>query len=217
VVLAQWTSTSTPGITGLSDGEGGNSYAKDVEITRGTQFSSTIFSTKVAVASGLFEISVDPAAGSGNYGEWGVIEVSGLDATTWLDRTGTNNSATGDANVTASAANTTASGIAIGCATISNDDTDLNIGDTPPTGYTNVWINEDANATIGFSGVRKIYSGSETSSAAWTHDNTSQTGWTAVIATYKDAAGGGQVVVDHNAAVSLRPFPFHPSGPRGRM
>ena len=188
VVIANWTSTSTPGIAGVTDSEGGNSYHEDVEVTRATQFSSTIYSSKVAIASGTFSITVDPSASSGNYIEWGVIEVSGLDATTWLDRIGTNNSAAGDATVTSSGANSTAEGIAVACATISNDDIDINIGDTPPTGFTNLWVNENGNATIGFSGVRKIYSGIETSAASWSHDNTSQTGWTAVIATYKAAA-----------------------------
>jgi hypothetical protein len=44
---------------------------------------------------------------------------------------------------------------------------------------------------MGFASVYKVYSSSETSSATFTHDNTSQSGWAAAIVTYKDAGGGG--------------------------
>lgn len=147
-----------------------------------------VFST--VVGSVPTTITITPGSGGPNWIAWAVIEVSGTAA---LDRAGTSTSTStsSDASVTASAANTTTTGIAVAVAAVPNDDTDVNLGDTPPSGYTNIRVQEDSNAVVGFSMVRKIYSGSETSSAAWTHDNTSQTGWAAAIATYKDSGGGG--------------------------
>lgn len=149
---------------------------------------ANIFSCKVTTSSGTFTITVNPSNASNNFAAWTAIEVSGLDATTHLDRTGAGTNTTGDALATASAVNTTNDGIAVAVAAVNNADTDINIDDTPPSGYTNVQFYNDSSAIVGFSMVYKIYSASETSSAQFTHDNTSQTGWAAVIATYKEAA-----------------------------
>lgn len=111
--------------------------------------------------------------------------------TPWADKNGTSESTTGDANVTASAANTNANALVVGVATVLNVDTDINISDTPPTGTTQITFVENASATIGHSFVYKIVTASETSALQWTHDNTSQSGWNAVIQTYRDDAGGG--------------------------
>ena len=168
-----------------------NSYQEDHNYFGSFGGSAGMYSTKVVTSAGTFTITLDPFNASNNYIAWTAVEFSGLDAATHLDQVGENNNAAGDANVTASGANTTSDGVAIGVAFVNNVDTDINIGDTPPSGYTNIQVNEDSQNIIGFSMVYKIYSAPETSSAAWTHDNVSQTGWRAVIATYKAAAGGG--------------------------
>lgn len=179
-----------PGINTVTDNQG-NTYAEDKEqvLDLATdEAAATIDSCKVATSSGTYTLSINPTNDtSGNYLAWCATEFSGIAATNWLDQTGNNNNAAGDANVTASGANATTAGIAIGVASISNNDSDINIGDTPPTGYTNIQVNEDASSYVGLSSVYKIYSAPETSGASWTHDNTSQTGWAAVIATYKAA------------------------------
>lgn len=184
----------THGIATVTDNQG-NSYNEDAEATEvgGGNSSASLYSTKVATSAGTFTITVDPAVATGLYIAWAAVEFSGLDATTHLDRTGANEESSGasDASVTASASNTTADGVAVAVAALSFGDIDLNIGDTPPTGYTNIAVEEDANSYMGMSFVYKIYSSSETSAAAWVHDNESQFGWAAAIATYKAAAGGG--------------------------
>lgn len=110
--------------------------------------------------------------------------------TPWAHKNGTNESTTGDANVTASAANTVAGCLVAGVATVLNIDTDINIGDTVPTGSTQVSVYENASGIIGHSFVFKIVSATETSTFQWTHDNTSQSGWNGVIQTYRDDTGG---------------------------
>jgi hypothetical protein len=182
------------GIAAVTDNQG-NTYAENAEATEigGGNSSATIYSTKVATAAGTFTVTVDPAVAAGLYIAWAAAEFSGLDATTHLDRTATNVESSGasDASVTASAANTAASGLAVAVAALSFGDADLNIGDTPPAGYTNIAVEEDANAYMGLSFVYKVYSATETSAAAWTHDNESQFGWSAALSTYKAVAGGG--------------------------
>lgn len=197
VGVSLFTGNELSGLNVVTDNQG-NTYAENIEKKEDTidtigRFSATLDSCKVATSSGTFTVTINAennGTSTNNYVAWTAVEFSGIDATTHLDRTGSGSSATGDATVTASAANTTTAGVAIGVAAISNDDTDINVGDTPPTGYINIQVNENSNGYIGFSMVYKIYSGSETSSAQWTHDNTSQTGWAAVIGTYKEQASG---------------------------
>ena len=189
-----WTS-GTLGIDAVTDNQS-NSYAEngDPGIGNGT---ATLYSCKVATSSGTYTLTLDPTSASGNYAAWGAVEVSGLDATTHLDQTGEGTgTTTGDVLATASGANSTADGIAIAVAAQVASDTDINISDTPPSGYTNIIFYENSSAIIGFSMVYKIYSASETSSAQFVHDNTSQEEWAGVIATYKMAAAGGTAVKD---------------------
>lgn len=112
-------------------------------------------------------------------------------ATPWKDVSATNESTTGDANVTAGSANASTGNLVVGVATVLNLDTDINISDTPPTGYSQITFVENASATIGHSFVYKICSAGETSAITWVHDNTSQSGWNAVLVTYRDDTGGG--------------------------
>jgi hypothetical protein len=131
-----------------------------------------------------------------------------MDATTWKDKTGGNGSASGDATVTASGANTTTNGVAIGLAMVDGTSSDIGIDATPPSGYTNITFYNNANSIVGHSFVYKIYSASETSAASWTHDNTGQTGWEAAIVTYKAAAGGAiDLVVADASSVSQADAP----------
>lgn len=184
---------SSEGMDAVTDNQS-NSYAEDADkfTASGARGAAAIYSCKVATSSGTFTLTIDPTGASSNYAAWSAVEFSGLDATTWKDQTGTNSGAgTGDATVTASGANSTADGVSLAVTLVDNNDTDINIGDTPPTGYTQISVYENAQSIVGHSFVYKIYSASETSSASWTHDNTSQNGWEAALVTYKAAAGGG--------------------------
>lgn len=183
---AIWQSAD-PAMIDCSDNQS-NTYTEDIELEMASRdVGASIYSTKVATSSGTFTVTINPSGAA--WVEWIAFEVSGLDATTHLDKTGTNNSATGSANVTASAANSTSSGIAIAVAAVNAADTNIAINGTPPTGYTILAFNNNADSTVGYALAYKIYSSSETSSASFTHD--APTGWVAVIATYKDTGGGG--------------------------
>jgi hypothetical protein len=193
VCVSCYDGDSGQGLSTVTDNQGSNTYAGDAtgsEATTGDCFAA-IWSCKVAASSGTFTITIDPVVASGLYAAWTAVEFSGLDTTTHKDQTGNNNNTAGDANATAGGVNTTTGGVAVACASVSNSDTDINISDTPPTGYTNIQFEEDALNVMGFASVYKVYSSSETSSATFTHDNTSQSGWAAAIVTYKDAGGGG--------------------------
>lgn len=178
------------GLDGVSDNQG-NSYTLRINKTNlSYDVYSSLADCKVATSAGTFTVGLDPTSAN-NYMGWNASEFSGLDTSSWADQSGTNDSATGDANATASGANSTNDGLAIGVCAVNNNDSDINIDDTPPSGYTNLAFYNDGASIVGFSMVYKIYSAGETSSVQWTHDNTSQTGWTAGVQTYKAAGGGG--------------------------
>lgn len=178
------------GLDNFADNQG-NTYTRHLNVTN-TDYDCYTggASAKVATSSGTFTVGID-LIGSNNYVAWDAVEVSGLDASSWFDQSGTNNSATGDANAAASGANTTADGIAIGVCAVNNGSSDINIDDTPPSGYTLISFCNDSSGIIGGAFAYKIYSASETSSIQFNHDNVSQTGWTCGIMTFKAAGGGG--------------------------
>lgn len=136
-------------------------------------------------SSGTFTITVDPP-NTGNYIEWQAIEVSGLATSGAKDKT-TSDSGGGiasDAAVGPTAATTVADELVIAVTSVSQSDTNLNI--TTPSGYTQIGLNNDANATIGYQSSYKIISSTGTQSASWSHDNnTSNDEWAAAIATFK--------------------------------
>lgn len=190
LLLAGWVA-GVQGTTAVTST--GNTWVEDIEAlaTVRAWAWANIYSCKVVQATTT--VSINNVANAGVYANYIVIEVSGLNQTTHLDQIGSGTGGTsGDALATASGANTTTSGIAFAVCSVSGNDTDANIGDTPPAGFTNLAVNEDEAQTVGFSADYRIYSSSETSSSQWTHDNVTQDEWAAVIATYKDAAGGGQ-------------------------
>lgn len=181
------------GIAAVTDNQG-NTYTKQAEATDGATCCASLWTCEVVTSSGTFTVTLDPVTSSGNFASWVLVEISGLNLSPVLDKTGTNNSTTGDANATCSAANDAASGIALGVAAVNNAVNDINISDTPPTGSTQIAFEENANIAIGMSSVYKAVTGG-TTSFAWTHDNVSQVGWAAVAVTLRDlvAAGGGNI------------------------
>ncbi len=203
-------------LTAVTDNQG-NTYAIDAEVNVADndppdtpRNGAFIASTKIATSSGSHTVTVDPQDASGNYIEWTAIEFSGLHATTHLHKTGTNSgyaAAGTDASVTASTANTVADCLVVAVCSVSNNDSALTLT-TPTTGYTAVDVNQDAALTIGYQSSYKTVSGTETSSATWTHDNTSAEGWAAAIATYAIAAGGGGGTTPKNVFGKMLSGPF---------
>lgn len=193
VLVSYYDGVGGLGISAVTDNQG-NGYTKLDEASDGATCGASAWICQVATSSGTFTVTLDPVTSSGNFASWVLVEVDGLNLSPVLDKTGVANSTTGDASVTASAANDAASGIAFGVASVNNAANDINIGDTPPSGSTQIAVEENSNAAIGMSSVYKAVAGG-TTSFAWTHDNTSQVGWAAVVVTLRDlvAAGGGNI------------------------
>jgi hypothetical protein len=173
-------------ISAVTDNQG-NSYTERVEATGGGEgCASTIYQTRVATSSGTFTFTLDPADTTVYIAAIGV-EFSGLDNPS-IDKTGTAVSTTGDATVTASAANAQNDTLVLAVACLEAPDAAAN-WTTPTTGYTALYVEQDGATYLSGQGSYKIVSAVETSSATWTHDNDAPTDWTAAIATFK-AAGG---------------------------
>lgn len=166
----------------------GNTYAPSVSVSSPNDAESgvSIFSGKITASSGSWTTTVTWPA-SGNL-SWSLSEYSGLAATSWLDRTGTNGGPpTTDASVGASAQNTQATGLAFAATVLAINDSSLNVS-APATDYTQVSVvNSGSGPNQGHEAAYKVLNSVETSTAAWTHDNASLWGWAAVIATYKAA------------------------------
>lgn len=187
IVLTGWRGPG--GVSGVSDNQSGNSYNIDKQQiggNSGTRVTAVVSSGKITASSGTFTVSVTFVA-TNTYAQWAVLEVSGLNTTTWLDQTGANTSAATSTSltVTASGANTQANDLVV--AAFAGDST--NGISNPPSGYTSLYVDQDAVVT-GAEGAYKIVSGVETSASTWTF-NASGFGTAGVLATYKAAAGGG--------------------------
>ncbi len=184
VVVAGWRASAFDLSTVADNQGGGNTWAIDAKSASGSNSRAAVASTKVNTASGSFQVTLT-AGGSASSMEWNVIEVSGLDATTHLDRTGTTTSSSTSTTVNASAQNTSADDIVFAAISVSVNNANVTVSDPANTGYTSIGVNQNATATIGYEGSYKIVSATETSSANWTH--ISATGTAAAIATYKKA------------------------------
>lgn len=174
-----------------------NSYSNAVTARdpySGGETISNIASAKVATSSGTFTVTAT-ASGSGvAYHTWSAAEFSGLHATTWLDRTGSNNGAIGTnalaITVTTSANLTAADELAI---SVWAPFSGTNHGSiAAATGYSNVFSEGNTTTYMGGAGAYKVISGGSgaTHSAAWTWTSNAD-GVSAVIATFIPAAGGG--------------------------
>lgn len=186
VASAIW-ETTAPSMTAVTDNQG-HTPNEDIErAAPSADCGASIYSNKVVTSSGTYTVTVDPAGSV--WMEWIAFEVAGLDATAHLDQTGSATSTTGTGAATADAVNTTASGLAVFCLAVANEnDSDIQL---VPDTYTLLARNNNASGTVGFLCATKTYTSTETSTESATHETTLQTGWAAAIATYKDAGGGG--------------------------
>jgi len=179
--------------TEFSDNQG-NTYVTDKKQngTTGAQ-AAAIGSAKVNTSAGTFTMTF--ASGSGaKYWKVSAVEFSGLAAASHFDQSGGTSVGTSQTSLTATAggANSQANMLVIGCMAISSNDSAANISN-PPSGYTALYVEQNANAVVGHQSSYKIVSAGETSAVTWTFDSTTGEGAAGAIATYKDATAGGSV------------------------
>lgn len=174
-------------VNGAGDNQGGNTYTVDVTkyVTAGmyaNQFSLFIASTKVAVSSGTFTVSVSVNnAFSTSVVEWNVCEWAWPDPSVFAaNRTGTAQGASNPITVTASAANTYSDSFVVAICWGAQ-------GVTGSSGYTQMWAD---STVLGLEIDSKNVSAGETSSASWAFAPSATL--PAVLATYRStpAAGG---------------------------
>lgn len=184
LVLTEWRGPGA--VTSVADNQG-NTYNIDKSQlggNGGTRLGAVIASAKVATSAGTFTLTITYAQG-GTYAQFAVLEVAGLNTTTWLDQTGANTSIATTTSLTVTAGGANAGANALVVAAFGGDST--NGISNPPTGgsgtYTSLYVDQDA-AVTGAEGAYKIISTGETSSAVWAF-NSSGFGTTGVIATYK--------------------------------
>ncbi len=184
VTVAIWNSTGPVDITGVTDNQG-NTYQLAAKRAGGigNAVTAIYYASNISSPSGSFTITVDGSQGAGNYWVWNASEVTGLSASP-LDQTATAaGTTTGDANVGPTATTTQANEIVFAAAVDSTTDTNININ--VPVGFTQIGVQQDSNAIVGYSGVYKTVTSTGTQSVSWIHDNASQVEWAAVIATFK--------------------------------
>jgi hypothetical protein len=171
-----------------------DAYTQDFKSTQlaafGGQNSAALYSTASASTTGsrtmTLTYSASDAFCSGTY-----FEFSGITTSSAVDKTATNSNAgstTPDSGTTA--ATTQADEVVIGV--IAVPAASSNVALALPSGFTNIGKEQDANSFIGFSTDYKIVSATGTQQVAWGTMSGSYT-WTAMVATYKAAAGGGDV------------------------
>jgi hypothetical protein len=197
---AVWHATRPTSVT-FSDNQS-NTWATDAfEPDPGSPGSVAATGTaKVVTSSGTFTVTVATNQAANNFIEAVAVEFSGLTTSSWLDQSSVGNwSASTSKTVTDAGANTQASELVLFTAAHNSNAT--NVGINPPTGYTQLAVNQDSNATIGFIAAYKIVSSIETSSASWTWTDSS--GGAAVLSTYKAAAGGGGGAVEQSHLLLL--------------
>lgn len=167
-----------------ASGSTNGSLTKAVSTNSGGANYSTIF-YKENVSAGAETITVS----GGDYISAVALEVTGLLTASSLDKTGT----TATKTVTASAANSQADELAVVCFASNGGGSNIGIA-VPTSGYVTDNLENDADNNTGYIAAHKIVSASETSSASMTGTNGGDS-WNGVIATFKAAAGGGDVSV----------------------
>lgn len=144
-----------------------------------------IGSGKINTTGSPFTMTMNLAASSDFI--WQGCEVTGLDTTTWRDKTGSNQWVLSSSDViTADAPNGQSGDLVISCVALLISSSDAHI--QTPAGYTLLFADQ-SNNYINSACAYKIESGTGPSAATWVHDSSIAS--TAVISTYKPAGGGG--------------------------
>jgi hypothetical protein len=141
-------------LSSVSDNQagGGNTYTIDAQQANGTTaiVAASITSAKVTASSGTFTVTLT-SDGAGSYMSYSITECSGVAATSWLDKTGTNSASAAPgantATVTASGANSQANELVVAVMGPYTFSTNLHIG-TPTASYTETFVNQNGAAIV---------------------------------------------------------------------
>lgn len=174
-------------LSSVADNQG-NTWAIDVQAADSGSARASVASAKVATASGTVTVTATLGA-AGSYAELVASEFSGLDTSTWVDKTATATAQSTSPVSGTTATTTVADELVMATVEVSVSSTDVGL-DSPPTGYTNLALNQDADATIALSADYKIVAATGTQAASW-GTLTGAWFWGGCIATYKGATGGG--------------------------
>lgn len=168
-----------------------NTYLRAVQSTAasGDHTAACIhYDAVIGSPSGTFTITIDPPGT--NYLVAVGIEYTGLLDSTPLDKTQTNNGTSTTPTSGTTAALASADQIVIAVCAIGGTDTTAGIDTPATTGYTNRCVEQDANTYGGHSTDDKEVAATTAVSAAWgTLDGSYP--WSACIATFELASGGG--------------------------
>jgi len=137
---------------------------------------------KENVTGGAETVTITPTSTSGNYITGFLMEASGLNTSSLLDRTGSAATSGTSHAVTASAANTQSDVLVITAIVADAGNSNDNWG--TPSGYTLIGRENDSNTYTGYQSAYKIVTANETSSATATSTSIAAD---SVIATFKTA------------------------------
>jgi hypothetical protein len=191
--LSGWHSSGYD-VSTVTDNQGNGNYSLVRHGTVANKARAVLAYKENVASSGTFTITINHASGSGNYLVAAAASFIGVAASAPLDQTGTAsgvNTAT-DANVTSGATLNTEELVCAVCSVGISGSSDVHLGSSAATGYTNVMLYQDFTNICAGSGDFKVVSptGGAAQSASWSHDPTTggSNGWTAAIATFKAAS-----------------------------
>lgn len=166
IIVAFSIFSSPAGVASIAD----NKSATNVYALKASQvvgiYANFVYECPALLVTGSgFSITVNFSAlafASGN-----ACEVSGLNTSGTVDRTGSNTATSTAESVTAGAPNTQATGVVVALVTTESDQV---TGQSTPasTGYTNLWTQQNGQNSVVSQGSIKVVSAIETSTAAWT-------------------------------------------------
>lgn len=187
VTISTWNDAQANIVSSVTDSKG-NTYTQDQASVKqtGTHTREYLYRSSNITGGASHTITVNYTGASNNYAAWAAIEVSGQTNSTPLDQaTNTSsNSAVTDAAIGPTGTTTQNDEIVVAGCGVDAPNSNIAIG-TATTGYTAILTEQDALSYIGAQWAYKIISTTGTQSATWSHSNTSQAGWGAVIGTYK--------------------------------
>jgi hypothetical protein len=181
----------TATVTG-ADNQGGASYSQAVISSFGDDSRAVIlYRENISAPSGTFTVTL--TFSSNVYAQFGLLAVTGLATSSSLDKTDNDTGAAGTVSATgATAALAQADEFVV--AVSSHQAPSGNVGFVNPSGYTEHFVQQLADAEQPVHAAYKIVAATTAVSANWGETNAgSAGGWGAVIATFKGAAAGGAI------------------------
>lgn len=165
----------------------GNSWAVDVSVVDGGNAKGRVSIGHGQLASGGSGHTFTLNQGSSAYIEGDFSEFSQVVTSSALDKTATNQVASGTTSTSTTATLAQADELIIAAIVVNVSSSNVHLTD-PPSGYTSIGVNQDPNTSIGYEAAYKIVSATTAVSATWTFDSAAAA---SAIATYKTTGGGG--------------------------